>query len=82
MKSFLKSAADKERVARQKLEVFIEDLIQRAETAESELHTLKSQSTDSFNVKREENREPLSDKADESSERRRYVLFLINLNAI
>ncbi|KAL4231532.1 hypothetical protein ACF0H5_009113 [Mactra antiquata] len=49
LKTFLKSAADKERIARQKLEVFIEDLIYRAERAESELRSLKSQSSDTLN---------------------------------
>lgn len=47
LKSFLQSTADKERIARGKLEKFIEELISRAESAEAELRTLRSQSTDS-----------------------------------
>ena len=45
LKSFLKDAAEKERTARGKLEKFIGELITRAERAESELKSLKSQSS-------------------------------------
>ena len=45
LKSYLHKVADKERAARAKLETFIEDLINRAQRAESELHALRSQSS-------------------------------------
>ena len=51
MKSYLRNTADKERTARDKLELFIEDLIGRAEKAEEELRVLKSQSTTSITTK-------------------------------
>ncbi|KAH3855810.1 uncharacterized protein LOC127871097 [Dreissena polymorpha] len=44
LKTFLSETANKERVARAKLETFIENLIDRAEDAEEELKTLKSSS--------------------------------------
>ena len=48
LKKFLQDAAEKEKTARAKLEKFIGELINRAERAESELRSVKSQSTTSF----------------------------------
>lgn len=47
----MRATADKERIARDQLETFIEDLIGRAERAEAELQALKSQSTASMDSK-------------------------------
>lgn len=75
LKTFLQSTADKERVARQKLEVFIEELIKRAEHAESELHVLKSQSTHSASTLQDVKMESFSDiHNSESTQRKRYCI--------
>jgi hypothetical protein len=67
------TTADKEREARQKLEVFIEDLIKRAEQAESELHVLKSQSTQSASTLHDVKMGSFSDiHNSESTARKRY----------
>ncbi|XP_021351661.1 uncharacterized protein LOC110449242 [Mizuhopecten yessoensis] len=52
LKRFLSSAAEKEVVARSKLEKFISGLINRADKAESELHKLKTRSVSEVDLSR------------------------------